>query len=185
MKKAWCILWWAQALELRLLWRIRFYRGLHNFAGEMGHITLDPQGDLCPCGSRGCVETYMSGPWLARHYHNALTQQKEAYPESQEEISGALVAQLAAQGNELALQVITRAGEALGIAIASMAMILNIDLYVIGGSVAKAGDVFLEPARKIVPKYSFKSVSPRRTHYGNRIRHGRPDSRLRLASPAD
>lgn len=136
------------------------YRGLHNFAGEMGHITLDPQGNLCPCGSRGCVETYMSGPWLARHYQNALAQHNGVPSENQDEISGALVAHLAAQGNELALQVMTRAGEALGIAIASLAMILNIDLYVIGGSVAKAGDLFLEPARKIVPKYSFKSVSP-------------------------
>ncbi|MDY0093831.1 MAG: ROK family protein [Candidatus Vecturithrix sp.] len=136
------------------------YRGLHNFAGEVGHITLDPQGNLCPCGSRGCVETYTSGPWLARHYQNALVQHNGAPSVSQDEISGALVAQLAAQGDELALQVITRAGEALGISIASLAMILNIDLYVIGGSVAKAGDVLLEPARKIVPKYSFKSVSP-------------------------
>ena len=57
------------------------------------------------------------------------------------------------------MKIIVEAGEALGIAVASMAMILNIDLYVIGGSVAKDRDLFLDPARKMVPHYSFKSVS--------------------------
>ena len=133
------------------------YRGLHNFAGEVGHITMDRNGERCPCGSRGCVETYVSGPWIARRYQKALDQSGATRTE---EITGEFVARMAKQGEDLAQQVMTNAGEALGIAIASMAMILNIDLYVIGGSVAKAGDVFLEPARKIVPNYSFKSVSP-------------------------
>ncbi len=44
------------------------YRGLHNSSGEFGHTTLDRSGVVCSCGSRGCVETFMSGPWLARRY---------------------------------------------------------------------------------------------------------------------
>ncbi len=136
------------------------YRGLHNYAGEMGHMTLDPQGLVCSCGSRGCVETFMSGPSLARRYQRVLEQQgSAASSEKPQEVSGELVAQLAEQGDELALQVMTGAGEALGVAIASMAMILNIDLYVIGGSVAKSGDLLLKPTRKIIPQYSFRSVS--------------------------
>ncbi|MBW7882595.1 MAG: ROK family protein, partial [Caldilineaceae bacterium] len=43
----------------------QLYRGAHNSAGEIGHTTLDRHGDRCSCGSRGCVETYLSGPWLA------------------------------------------------------------------------------------------------------------------------
>jgi glucokinase len=53
----------------------------------------------------------------------------------------------------------TQAGEALGIAVASLAMILDIELYVIGGSVAKSGDLLLGPARQIVPDYAFESVA--------------------------
>jgi len=53
------------------------------------------------------------------------------------------------------------AGEALGIAVATMAMMLDIELYVFGGSVPKCGDILLEPARKTVPKYSFKTVGTR------------------------
>ena len=139
----------------------QIYRGLHNFAGEVGHITMDRHGELCSCGSRGCVETYMSGPWLARRYQHAL--ELEGWTDSSEEsrvITGELVSRLAEQGEPLAGKILLEAGEALGVAVASLAMILNIDLYVIGGSVAKCGDLFLKPARKMVPHYSFKSVSP-------------------------
>ncbi len=138
----------------------QLYRGEHNFAGEVGHITVDRRGELCSCGSRGCLETYMSGPWLARRYqyaidHGGWTGSSQAL----QSITGEQIANLAKQGEPLAAKVIVEAGEALGIAVASMAMILNIDLYVIGGSVVKTGDVFLNPARKMVPHYSFKSVS--------------------------
>lgn len=139
----------------------QLYHGLHSFAGEVGHITLDRRGELCPCGSRGCVETYISGPWLARRYQHALEQEGWTYSahEDRQAITGEKVAHLAKQGDPLAVKILVEAGEALGAAIASLAMILNIDLYVIGGSVAKAGDAFLKPARKIVPHYSHKSVS--------------------------
>jgi glucokinase len=137
------------------------YHGLHSLAGEVGHITLNRNGELCSCGSRGCVETYMSGPWLARRYQHAIHQEgwMSSVEKNQQTLTGEQVAHLAKQGDPLAVKILVEAGEALGIAIASLAMILNIDLYVIGGSVAKAGDLFLQPARKIVPHYSFKSVS--------------------------
>ena len=138
----------------------QLYRGGHNFAGEVGHITLDRYGELCSCGSRGCVETYMSGPWLARRYERVL--EREGHQRrNQQPITGELVARLAEEGDPLAVQIMTQAGEALGVAIASLAMILDIELYVIGSSVAKAGDLLLEPARSTVPRYSYQSVGSR------------------------
>ncbi len=140
----------------------QLYRGGHNSAGELGHVTLDRYGELCPCGSRGCVETYLSGPWLARRYQRALEREGQEHGrEDRQPITGELVAHLAEQGDALATQVMTAAGEALGVAVASMAMILDIGLYVIGSSVAKAGDLLLEPARKTVPRYSYQSVGSR------------------------
>jgi glucokinase len=138
----------------------QIYRGEHNYAGEFGHMTLDRYGDLCSCGSRGCVETFMSGPWLARRYQQAVEQGgwSSAITDLQA-ITGEQVAQRAQDGDPLAVKIVVEAGEALGVAIASMAMMVNIDLYVIGGSVYKCGDLFLEPARKLVPLYSFQSVS--------------------------
>ena len=131
------------------------FRGDHNAAGEIGHTTIDRKGELCSCGSRGCVETFMSGPWLARHY-----QRMAGLPDS-ESVTGSDVAQRAAAGDPVALEVMDQAGCALGTAIATMGMVLDVDLYVIGGSVAKAGDLLLDPARRAAPNHCFKSISSR------------------------
>ncbi len=140
----------------------QLYRGPHNSAGEVGHITLDRHGEPCSCGNRGCVETYVSGPALARHYRRALEQAGRGHLRNPEEpMTGETVTSLAREGDPLALQVITEAGEALGTAIASLAMILDIDLYVIGSSVARCGDLLLEPARRVVPQCAYRSVASR------------------------
>jgi glucokinase len=136
----------------------QLYYGESNASGEVGHITVDRNGDVCSCGSRGCLETYTSGPWLARRYqqtweHNGNT--------GNAHLSAEEITQLAAQGDLIAQSVMQAAGEALGIAIATMAMVINVELYVIGGSVARAGDLLLEPARQTVPHYSFHAVGER------------------------
>ncbi len=133
-------------------------RGEHNFGGEVGHITLDRYGERCHCGSQGCAELFMSGPALARRYQAALEKQGSVAPKVAETVSGERVSQLAAEGDPLAAQVMDEAGEALGVLVATMAMTLNIDLYVIGGSVVKSGDLLLAPARRTAPAYSFASV---------------------------
>lgn len=125
--------------------------GESNSAGESGHMTVDPKGHPCHCGSRGCLETYTSGPALAKHYAAATG----------DKVSGAAVTERALAGDETARALLGKAGCALGIAIASLAMTLNIELYVIGGSVANAGDLLLEAARASLKRYAFKAVSAR------------------------
>lgn len=125
--------------------------GESNSAGESGHMTVDPNGHPCHCGSRGCLETYTSGPALAKHYAAATG----------ENVSGAAVNERALTGDETARALLRSAGRALGIAIASLAMTLNIELFVIGGSVAKAGDLLLEAARASLKQYAFKAVAAR------------------------
>ena len=125
--------------------------GESNTAGESGHMTIDPNGHPCHCGSRGCLEAYTSGPALSRHYAAATGEQ----------IGGAQLTQRAQSGDMAARQALNEAGRALGIALASLAMTLNIELFVIGGSVAQAGDLLLNPARATLPRYAFKSVSAR------------------------
>ena len=125
--------------------------GESNSAGESGHMTVDPKGHQCHCGSRGCLETYSSGPALAKHYAAATGEQ----------VSGAEVTERALAGDETARALLGTAGRALGIAIASLAMTLNIELFVIGGSVSTAGDLLLDAARESLKQYSFKAVSAR------------------------
>lgn len=134
------------------------YYGDGNASGEVGHISIDRAGEQCACGTRGCVETYMSGPWMARRYERALADLGKT---PDQPTSGERIAQLAEAGDALALQIVTEAGEALGMAVASMAMILDVQLNVIGGSVAKLGDLLLEPARKTMPQFCFRALGER------------------------
>ncbi len=137
-------------------------RGPHNSAGEVGHITIDPAGDLCACGSVGCVETFCSGPSLARHYRRALDRfQVPADARPPEPIDGEIVTCAADAGDPAALAVMAAAGEALGTAIATLAMILDIELFVIGSSVVKCGDLLLAPTRDAVYRHAHQSVAQR------------------------
>ena len=137
-------------------------RGVKNFAGEIGHTTVDRNGELCSCGSKGCLETYTSGPWLARRYQRLLDQENlTGHSTTEIPITGETVISQARAGDPLARKIMMEAGEAIGIAVATMAMILDIELYVFGGGVSKCGDLLLEPARNTFPKYSFRTVSPR------------------------
>lgn len=132
----------------------QLYRGRHNAAGEIGHVTLERNGDLCSCGNHGCVETFLSGPRLAQRYARAA----DTDPAT---VDGQRVAELAAQGDRAAQQVMAVAGDALAVAVGAMAMILDVSVYVIGGSVVKAGDLLLDPARRAVARHCHASVGAR------------------------
>lgn len=133
-----------------IIYEGRLIYGEGSSAGEIGHMTVDPGGHLCLCGSRGCLETYASGPGLARHYAQAS---------GNETAVGAEVTRRAIAGDLMAIQVLNQAGRALGIAVASMAMMINIEQFVIGGSVAGAGELLLAAARESLRQYAFQTVS--------------------------
>ena len=130
----------------------KLYRGRTNAAGEVGHITVNLDGPICSCGSNGCVETYAGGPAIVRSYAYATRRQVN----SAQEVSAA-----AEQGDLIALRVFQAAGKALGAAVATIAMMLDIETFVLFGSVVKAGKLLLDPAREAVPNYSHRSISSR------------------------
>lgn len=134
------------------------YRGPTNSAGEVGHITVDMHGPPCSCGSNGCAEGYMAGPDLGQRFREIAAGLPLDLPKV---IDGRYVAQLAAQGQPQALQVFAQAGQALGIVIATMAHLFDIDFYIIGGSVAQAGDLLLGPTREAVRYRAFESIGSR------------------------
>jgi glucokinase len=140
----------------------KVHRGRNNSAGEVGHITIRSGGDLCSCGNVGCVESFASGPAIARAYRRAVAATGDPErAESVEAITTENIVERARDGEALPMQVLAEAGEALGTAIATLAMILDVELYVIGSSVAKAGDLLLEPARQAVLHHAHRSVAAR------------------------
>lgn len=101
--------------------------------GELGHQTLEPDGPRCGCGNRGCLEAFSAGPAIARAAGLAT-------PE--------LVVEAARAGDPNAAAVLSRAGEYLGIGMANAAVAVGPERIVVGGGVAAAGDLILEPARR-------------------------------------
>jgi len=97
------------------------FRGAHGFGGELGHVTVDPGGELCACGSRGCVETRVALGALLRNAGLAA------------DAGVAALAERAEAGDERALSALDQAGRWLGIGVASAANLLNLSGIVIGG----------------------------------------------------
>lgn len=113
-------------------------RGATALAGEIGHVPVYPNGEVCACGQRGCLETYASGAAIARRYR----------------VRRGAAAGLSAQDIEamrdtdpLADQIWREATTALGIALASATMLLDPELIVLGGGLAAAGSALLDPVR--------------------------------------
>lgn len=142
-----------------ILMRGELYRGAGS-AGELGHVVVELDGERCTCGSHGCLETVVSGPAFARagvvaaeeHPVSALGQAKSAG----REITGALVTELAGEGDDAAVAVLTEAGRKLGVALAGLANAFSPEVIVIGGGAAAAGDLLLEPARAELRQHALR-----------------------------
>jgi glucokinase len=132
------------------------YRGAQGAAGELGHMIVAPDGPECGpgCPSRGCLEALVSGSALAREARAAALRQPESglgrALAAGRELSGPLVTELAHEGDESALDVLTALGGWLGIGLTSLVNIFNPDVVVIGGGVIGAGELILEPARRVL-----------------------------------
>lgn len=113
-------------------------RGATDLAGELGHMPVHPDGEMCACGQRGCLEAYASAAAIVRRY---LTSGGTPGGAGAREIAAARIT------DPLAAQVWREATQALGIALASYTMLLDPQLVVLGGGLAAAGDALLEPAR--------------------------------------
>ncbi|CAL9635683.1 ROK family protein [Streptomyces cellulosae] len=136
----------------------RLHPGPTGNAGHIGHISVDLDGDPCPCGARGCVERIASGPNIARR---ALENGWRPGPDG--DTSAAAVAAAAGAGEPVAVASFERAARALAAGIAATATLVEIDIAVIGGGVGKAGEVLFAPLRKALTEYATLSFVQRLT----------------------
>jgi glucokinase len=114
----------------------RIYRG-RGFAGEVGHVTVEPDGQPCACGRRGCWETRVSGRRLDAEARRLLG-------------PGALAADLvetARAGDPPAIEALAEAGRWLAVGVEALALALDPAMVVVGGAAVRAGDLLLGPAR--------------------------------------
>lgn len=135
----------------------KLFKGANGIGAEFGHMCVVPNGLLCGCGSKGCIEQYASGGALIRYANEALL----ANPDKSEEVlsfgegklSGTALTKAAKAGNELALAAFSKQADWLGLACASYSLIIDPQAIIIGGGVVDAGELFLAPVRAAMRKY--------------------------------
>ncbi|KPK46661.1 MAG: hypothetical protein AMJ77_05465, partial [Dehalococcoidia bacterium SM23_28_2] len=129
----------------------RLYRGATGIAGELGHMTIDPDGPRCGCGNHGCLEALASGTAIAARGEELVAQGGSPLlaklAEEEGELTAETVSQAADQGDAACQGIIRQAGCYLGIGLGSYLNIFNPQIIVIGGGLSKVGEPLLEPAR--------------------------------------
>jgi predicted NBD/HSP70 family sugar kinase len=121
-------------------------RGARGVAGEIGHVAIDPRGEPCVCGNRGCLTTLVGGDALAKR----ATALRRQFPRSalcEGPITLGRLEQAALHDDPLALHVVREAAEHLGVAIADMLNLLNPSAVIFGGGLAVLGDRLLSPLK--------------------------------------
>jgi glucokinase len=131
----------------------KLVRGTNGFAGEIGHMVLDPQGPLCPCGARGCWERFASGAGIARLAREAAAAGRlpalvALRGGDAQSVRGEDVTTAAAEGSEEALAVIDEVAWWLARGVANLTAILDVGLVVLGGGLGDAADLLIPPARR-------------------------------------
>jgi len=133
----------------------RLYLGINGTAGEVGHMTIDPHGQPCGCGNRGCLETFASGPSIATLGIRAAltgvpTRIGELVGHDLNKITPEIILQAAEAGDQVARDILARAGAALGVGVANLVTVLSPDCVILGGSVARLGEWLFGPVRAAV-----------------------------------
>ena len=123
------------------------YDGRTGNAGHVGHVVVDPDGEPCSCGGRGCVETVAAGPRMAQ-WARKNGWDAPAGADAKE------LADAANAGDPVALQAFRRGATAVAAMIASVSAVCDLDLVVVGGGVAKSGALLFDPLREALSSYA-------------------------------
>ncbi|WP_375479605.1 ROK family protein [uncultured Nostoc sp.] len=145
------------------------WRGAGGMAGEIGHIVVDPAGPVCLCGKRGCVERLASGPYMAQNVREILENElsrrrrgevlRSLVGDNLTLLTGQLVSEAAAAGDDLAKEVLHKAAWALGVGIGNVANLMNPQRFVLGGGVTKAGADFWQVVRQVTRETALPEVN--------------------------
>jgi glucokinase len=136
----------------------RIYHGRNDGAGEVGHMTVDPQGVPCPCGSRGCFELYASGTAMNRSMRDDMARglQSRVFELAEgdpEKLNGKILDEAAAEGDAYALDLFRQEGRYLGMGIANLFNLLDPDMVVLGGGVTKSRKYFHDELMQTLKQY--------------------------------
>jgi len=131
------------------------FRGAFGIGAELGHMRIVPDGHLCGCGIRGCLEQYASGSALLRHAREAISASPDIArnllargDSTLEGLKGEHITEAAREGDSVALAAFNTMASYLGAGIASLCAVIDPSCIVLGGGVIDAGEIFLGPTRE-------------------------------------
>ena len=139
----------------------KLYHGASDVAGEIGHTTIDTEGRRCKCGNYGCLEAYASGPNIALRAveeieAGAVSRLASLVGGDLTKITAQTVYQAAADGDDLALEVVNDTAKFLGVGIGNLLNVFNPEVVVVCGGVTLAGDHLFVPLQREVARRAFK-----------------------------
>ncbi|WP_410596895.1 ROK family transcriptional regulator [Amycolatopsis sp. lyj-23] len=129
------------------------YRGRHGYGGEIGHLTMDPDGIPCRCGNRGCLETLVGGARLLEQVRQAYAGYRADLPTS---VEGMI--ERAKRGDAVCRRVLQDAARTIGLALARVCNLMNPELIVLGGELGRAPELLLEPMMDGLRLYALRGM---------------------------
>jgi predicted NBD/HSP70 family sugar kinase len=151
----------GEGLSVGLVLDGAVYRGPNGLAGELGHHTVDVNGDLCVCGLRGCWETIGNLAWLRREAKRVGLAQPD-------QLDCAGVTRRASDGDDRARQLLTRYAENLGIGLANVRQILGSGYFIIHGDAVGGGEPFRQAIEEAACRRALRPVEVVLTQLGDR-----------------
>lgn len=142
----------------------KLFQGVEGYAGEVGHMVIDPGGALCPCGRRGCWEKAAGIQALLKYVIDAVRSGRfsrawELAEGKANKLTPDMIAQAAAEGDPLASEAITRITNLFGIGVMNLINTFNPQLIVIGGSLSRVIEPFLPIVESVVSEQSFRTLT--------------------------
>jgi len=144
----------------------KLFRGMFGYAGEVGHMILDVNGDLCGCGKRGCWETFVGPHAVEQRVQHSLTAGAKSILNDM--VKGDIqnivfddVVQAAKMGDQTSMDALAKVAFYLGIGIANLVNLLNVEVIVLGGALNNASSFILEDIERVV---SANTLAPGKEH---------------------
>ena len=143
----------------------RIYRGPSGGAGEVGHVSIDHNGPMCNCGSKGCVEAYIGQRYLSQRTAERLSKRPDSkildlIDHDLSKLEPLYIAKAAAEGDPLAREILVEAGGLLGVALGAVMNIMDLRVSIIGGGVSAAGDYVIQAIEQSVRAHVLKPLRP-------------------------
>jgi glucokinase-like ROK family protein len=134
------------------------YRGSGYYAGEVGHMTVVPNGILCDCGNRGCLESVASGAAMVAEARRIVNENPESslyIHTNKNDFSPIHILQAGIQGDKTALMILKRSSQYLGMAVANLINVFDPDIFVLAGSLFYSSDLYLNMVKQVAEERSY------------------------------